>query len=234
MARILLVDDDAGIRQLIAAYLERHGHEVDTAADGAAMDALMAGTPHDLLILDRMMPGEDGLAITRRLAGASGMPIIILSAMGEDQDRIEGLDGGADDYLAKPVNPDELLARVRAVLRRRRDVPGDAARVLRFAGWQLDLVRRELTAPSGVLVSLTDGEFALLHALAATPGQVHARETLVADLHGGQRETFDRAVDVQVSRLRRKLEHSGGREAADLVRTVRNEGYVLALPEVTR
>lgn len=230
MQQILIVDDDPDIRDLIAEFLARHDFHVATAADGPSMDraidqAQQAGQPFDLLVLDRMMPGEDGLTITRRLASARGPAIIILSAMGEDSQRIEGLDGGADDYLAKPVNPQELLARIRAVLRRRASA---TAPVAELGQWRLDLVRRELTAPGGVLVSLTDSEFAMLQLLADTPGKPVSREMLVARLHGGTRDTFDRAIDVQVSRLRKKLERVAGEAGLNLIRTVRNGGYSLA------
>lgn len=233
MPHILIVDDDPDIRDLIAEFLGRHGFLVATAGDGMAMDTALAsarggGRPVDLVVLDRMMPGEDGLAIARRLARGPDAPaIIILSAMGEDAHRIEGLDGGADDYLAKPVNPQELLSRVRAVLRRRAPAADGATR-LGFGGWTLDLVRRELSTPDGILVSLTDGEFLMLQAFAEQPGEPFTRDALVSRLHGGQQDTFDRAIDVQVSRLRKKLARVGGEPGQQLIRTVRNGGYMLA------
>ncbi len=228
---ILVVDDDPDICALIAAFLDRQGFTTGTAGNAKAMDralnaAAAAGSPVDLIVLDRMMPGEDGISITRRMTAANGPAVIILSAMGEDICRIEGLDGGADDYLSKPVNPDELVSRIRAVLRRRS--PTGAGRMASIAGWTLNLVRRELSTPAGVLVALTDGEFALMQAFAEAPGQTIPREALVARLHGGSRETFDRAIDVQVSRLRKKLERAGGEDGVHLIRTVRNGGYQVA------
>lgn len=231
MHNILIVDDDPEICALIASFLEGHGFQTATASDGRQMDqalaaATSAGVPVDLIVLDRMMPGEDGLSIARRIAVPDGPAVIILSAMGDGPHRIEGLDGGADDYLAKPVNPDELLSRIRAVLRRR--APTGLGRTASIGGWTLDLVRRELSTPAGVLVPLTESEFAMMQAFAEAPGQVIARETLVNRLHGGSRDTFDRAIDVQVSRLRKKLERAGGEQAAHLIRTVRNGGYQVA------
>src|SRR6516164_4278168 len=157
-ARILMVDDDPGIRDVVSDFLGRHGYRVETAADGREMDEALDRGPVDLIVLDVMLPGEDGLAICRRLAGIdSGPPIIMLSAMGEDTDRIVGLEVGADDYLPKPCNPRELLARVRAVLRRRqeRSTATPAIAGCEFAGWRLDLVRRELRSALGVVVNLS-------------------------------------------------------------------------------
>jgi two-component system OmpR family response regulator len=231
LPRLLVVDDDPGLRDLVGSYLASHGFAVEGAADAREMDAkLAAGAPFDLLVLDQMLPGEDGLSIARRLSG-TGMPIIMLSAMGADTDRIVGLEVGADDYLAKPCNPRELLARVRAVLRRSHAVPEPTEAVgvvVEFAGWRLDILRREIRSPEGVLVSLTDGEFALLRAFVEHPQRVLSRDQLLELARGPKSDSYDRAIDVQVSRLRRKLEHVGGRTAADLIRTVRNEGYMLA------
>lgn len=225
-ARILVVDDDPGIRDVLGDYLARHGYEVRAAADGAEMDRALAERPADLVVLDLMMPGEDGLSICRRLAEA-GPPVIMLSAMGEETDRIVGLELGADDYLSKPCNPRELLARVRAVLRRRREPAGDPPRgqALRFRGWRLDLVRRELTSPAGALIPLSSGEFNLLRALAERPGRILSRDQLLDLARGPAAETFDRAIDVQVSRLRKKLDDGAG---ADVIETVRGEGYRFA------
>ncbi|MFN3370912.1 MAG: response regulator [Sphingomonadaceae bacterium] len=235
MARILLVDDDPGIRDVIADFLARHGYEVTTAADGRAMDRELAapGAPVDLVVLDLMMPGEHGLEIARRLAVPGGPALIMLSAMGEDSDRIVGLEVGADDYLAKPCNPRELLARIRAVLRRRQEPVAEGPGVVaEFAGWRLDLVRRELTSPDGVLMSLSDGEFSLLRTFVEHPQTVLAREQLLGEARGREGDAYDRAIDVQISRLRRKL---GGASASheELIRTVRNEGYMFT-PRVTR
>jgi len=224
-ARILMVDDDRGIRDVVSDFLGKHGYSVQTAGDAAEMERALARGPVDLIVLDVMLPGEDGLAICRRLAhNIEGPPIIMLSAMGEDTDRIVGLELGADDYLAKPCNPRELLARVRAVLRRAelRSTGGGAAGC-EFAGWRLDLVRRELRSPQGVVVNLSSGEFSLLRAFVERSQRVLTRDQLLEFARGPDTEAFDRAIDVQVSRLRRKLDDGDGQE---LIRTVRNEGYM--------
>lgn len=234
-ARILVVDDDPEIRGLVSEFLGRHGFLVEAAEDGPAMERALMREPADLVVLDVMLPGEDGLSLTRRLAAGPGTPVVILSAMGEDTDRIVGLEVGADDYLAKPCNPRELLARVRAVLRRnpdardRRTARPDGTAV-EFAGWQLDLLRRELRSPHGVLVELSGGEIALLRAFVERPQRVLTRDQLLDYARGPDADAFDRAVDVQVSRLRRKL---AAGSAGEIIRTVRNEGY-LFLPEVVR
>ena len=224
-ARILMVDDDPGIRDVVSDFLAMHGYSVDTAGDAREMERALARGPVDLIILDVMLPGEDGLAICRRLAVEGSPPIIMLSAMGEDTDRIVGLELGADDYLAKPCNPRELLARIRAVLRRaesrERDTPTGAG--CDFAGWRLDLVRRELRSPAGVVVNLSSGEFSLLRAFVEHPQRVLTRDQLLDFARGPTSEAFDRAIDVQISRLRRKLEDGTD---SDLIRTVRNEGYM--------
>jgi two-component system OmpR family response regulator len=222
-ARILVVDDDPGIREVLCDYLGQHGFQASGAASAAEMDrALQAGLT-DLIVLDLMMPGEDGLSVVRRLGG-KGPPVIMLSAMGEETDRIVGLELGADDYLAKPCNPRELLARVRAVLRRpREDGPVDGQPVLSFAGWRLDLVRRELTRPDGLQVGLSSGEFGLLRALAERAGRVLTRDQLLEAARGADADVFDRAMDVQISRLRKKLDDGSG---VELIQTVRGEGYL--------
>lgn len=232
-ARVLIVDDDPGIRDVISDFLTMHGFVVETAGDAAQMEQALARGPFDLLVLDVMLPGEDGLSICRRMA-EDGPPIIMLSAMGEDTDRIVGLELGADDYLPKPCNPRELLARIRAVLRRKTESKGPDGRHgagFEFAGWRLDLVRRELRAPEGVVVNLSSGEFSLLRALAERPQRVLTRDQLLDMARGPDTEAFDRAIDVQISRLRKKLEDGGGGQ--DLIRTIRNEGYMFAA-KVTR
>jgi len=231
---ILVVDDDPGIRDVVSEFLSRHGYAVDTAADGKGVEKAFARRRPDLVVLDVMLPGEDGLSICRRLARADGPAIIMLSAVGEETDRIVGLELGADDYLAKPCNPRELLARVRAVLRRRTEPRGaqeplEAA--CEFAGWRLDLVRHELSSPQSVVVNLSSGEFSLLRAFVERPQRVLTRDQLLDLARGPRSESFDRAIDVQISRLRRKLE--GGGDGQDLIRTVRNEGY-LFVPRVLR
>nr|WP_245620119.1 response regulator [Phenylobacterium immobile] len=222
-ARILMVDDDPGIRDVVSDFLGRHGYAVETAADAREMDQALARGRVDLIVLDVMLPGEDGLAICRRLAGGP-TPIIMLSAMGEDTDRIVGLEMGADDYLPKPCNPRELLARVRAVLRRgEQKTPAPTSEAgYEFAGWRLDLVRRELRSPSGVVVNLSSGEFSLIRAFVERPQRVLTRDQLLEFARGRDTEAFDRAIDVQISRLRRKLDDGG----QTLIRTIRNEGYM--------
>jgi two-component system OmpR family response regulator len=226
-ARVLMVDDDPGIRDVVSEFLRRHGFAVETAGDGNEMEQLLARGPVDLIVLDIMLPGEDGLAICRRIAGPDGPAIIMLSAMGEETDRIVGLELGADDYLPKPCNPRELLARIRAVLRRRqepRSAEGQLGAGCAFAGWWLDLVRRELRSPQGVVVNLSSGEFSLLRAFVERPQRVLTRDRLLDLARGPDTEAYDRAIDVQISRLRKKLDDGcGGQE---LIRTIRNEGYV--------
>ena len=220
--RILVVDDDPGIREVLTDYLGQHGYAAEGAATAAEMDRAIAARPPDLIVLDLMMPGEDGLSVCRRIAG-KGPPIVMLSAMGEDMDRIIGLELGADDYLAKPCNPRELLARVRAVLRRPRDEAAGDAPALLFAGWRLDLMRRELTRPDQQVVPLSAGEFALLRAFAERPGRVMSRDQLLERARGTDADIFDRAMDVQISRLRKKLDDGSGLE---MIQTLRGEGYM--------
>lgn len=227
---ILVVDDDPGIRDVISEFLTRHGFGVDTAADGREMERSMARKRPDLVVLDLMLPGEDGLAICRRLSRPDGPAVIMLSAMGEETDRIVGLELGADDYLAKPCNPRELLARIRAVLRRRREprsVEESLGAACEFVGWRLDLVLHELRSPQGVVVNLSSGEFSLLRAFVERPQRVLTRDQLLEYARGPQSDAFDRAIDVQISRLRRKLEDSGG--SGELIRTVRSEGYIFTV-----
>jgi two-component system, OmpR family, response regulator len=231
--RILMVDDDPQIRDLVADFLGQHGYRVSTAGDAVEMDQALAREPADLIVLDVMLPGEDGLAICRRLTRRAGAPpVIMLSAMGEDGDRIVGLELGADDYLPKPCNPRELLARVRAVLRRaeHRPAEGPVNATCEFAGWTLDLVRRELRSPQGVVVNLSSGEFSLLRVFVERPQRVLNRDQLLEFARGPESEAFDRAIDVQISRLRRKLDDGRG---GDLIRTVRSEGYMFT-PAVRR
>jgi len=226
-SRILMVDDDPGICDVVSEFLGRHGYVVETAGNAAEMERVLARHAVDLIVLDVMLPGEDGLAICRRLAWPEGPAIIMLSAMGDETDRIIGLELGADDYLSKPCNPRELLARVRAVLRRRREPQqggGPLGASCGFAGWRLDLVRRELRSPQGVMVNLSTGEFSLLRAFVEQPQQVLTRDRLLDLARGPDSDAFDRAIDVQISRLRRKLDD--GESGQELIRTVRNEGYV--------
>jgi two-component system OmpR family response regulator len=231
---ILVVDDDPDLRKLIGDFLAGHGYRVEVAENAIAMRKSIETQRPDLVILDVMMPGEDGLSAARRLVTEGGPPVIMLSALGSDTDRIIGLEVGADDYLPKPCNPRELLARVRAVLRRR-TAPGPAQSAseptrLEFAGWRLDLMRRELRDPAGTFINLSDGEFALLRTFVEHPQRVLSRDQLLDITRGRNIEVYDRAIDSQISRLRRKLNE---RAEAELIRTVRNEGYML-LAKVTR
>ncbi|WBH16151.1 response regulator [Sphingomonas radiodurans] len=227
--RLLIVDDDPGIRELTAGFLATHGYLVDTAADGAEMRRALAMESYELIVLDVMMPGEDGLTILRSLDRATSPAVIILSVIGEEIDRIVGLELGADDYIAKPANPRELLARIRSVLRRKATTAANSTgpgkrEYLRFAGWRLDAVGRQLLDPEHVEINLSDGEFRLLIAFIEHPRRVLTRDQLLDLSRGLNAEQFDRAIDVQVSRLRRKLSREGA--GPELIRTVRNEGYM--------
>jgi len=240
--RLLIVDDDPGIRDLISGFLANHGYQVDTAGDPQEMRAKLAQGRYALIVLDVMMPGEDGLSALKALQKSNGPPVIMLSAADTDIDRIVGLEIGAEDYLAKPCNPRELLARIRTVLRRGsapvaavspETPPGasDKAHTVHFAGWRLDLIARVLCDPDDTEVALSDGEFRLLRAFVQRPRRVLTREQLLDCVAGSARDSFDRAIDVQVSRLRRKL--TSGRERMELIRTVRSEGYMF-VPPVTQ
>ncbi|WP_010545389.1 response regulator [Sphingomonas elodea] len=231
--RLLIVDDDPGIRELTAAFLTQHGYVVDTAEDATTMRAALAANSYALVVLDLMMPGEDGLSILRTMDRKAGPAVIFHSVLSEDIDRIVGLEMGADDYVAKPANPRELLARIRSVLRRFASAPAATAvperSFLRFAGWRLDSVGRQLYDPENVLINLSDGEFRLLLALVERPRRVLTRDALLDYSRGTHAEHFDRAIDVQMSRLRKKLARAG---ADELIRTIRNEGYMF-VAEVT-
>jgi len=224
--RVLICDDDAAIREGLVEVFERAGFTAFSAGDVTAMERQLAAKGADLIVLDLMMPGEDGLSACKRLSGKGGPPIIMLSALGDDADRIVGLEIGADDYLAKPCNPRELVARARAVLRRGRDTDTAAGEAVRFAGFRLDVARRELHDPDGVVIPLSAGEFRLLRAFVERPQRVLSREQLLDYAFDNDGDVFDRAVDVQVSRLRKKLERRGGPE---VIRTVRGEGYLFAV-----
>lgn len=233
-AHVLVVDDDREIRELLSRFLRKSGYRVDVAANGRDMRRVLEGAKIDLVILDRIMPGEDGLTLCRDFRSRSRVPVILLTLLGAETDRIIGLEMGADDYVVKPFSPHELLARVKAVLRRTNDLPLQnslqQAPVLRFAGWTLDRSRRQIESPQGVIVSMTDGEFDLLVALAEHPQVVLTREQLLDLARSRRPVAFDRSVDMQVTRLRRKLEVSP--EEPELIKTVRNKGYIFT-PEVT-
>ncbi len=231
---ILIVDDDPDIAALVSQFLSGHGFSVQTAEDGAAMRRILAGQTVDLIILDLMLPGEDGLSLCRFLRQTTTLPIIMLTAMGSEADRVAGLETGADDYLPKPFSTRELLARIRAVLRRGHVGGGaDTAHpVLIFAGWSLDVGRRRLWSADGVLVELTSGEFDLLYAFLRHPQQVLNRDHLLDMARGRISGPLDRTIDVQVGRLRRKLESDP--KKPDMIKTVRGGGYVLTVPVVER
>jgi len=228
-ARIIVVEDDDSVRDAIVAYLGRHDFDVLGASDGADFDALMTNRQADLVVLDVMLPGEDGLSICRRLRD-DGPPVLILSALGDTTDRIVGLEIGAVDYLGKPFDPRELLARVRAILRREAPRTASAATSYHFDGWRFEPEATRLTAPSGDLVSLTAGELRMLLAFVRHPTQILSRDRLLDLTHDALDGPFDRAVDLAVSRLRRRLAGAGG---SALIETVRSLGYRFCVP-VTR
>ncbi|MCF4165344.1 response regulator [Zavarzinia compransoris] len=228
MKTILLVEDDAEIRDLLSHFLRREGFAVEGAADARAMDMILARMVPALMVLDLMLPGEDGLSICRRLAGQVPFPIVMLTAKGEDVDRIIGLEIGADDYLPKPFNPRELLARIRAVLRRgERQAAAQATRRLRLFDLVVDLDGRMVETAAGERVALTSAEFDLLACLVEHPRRVLSRDQLLDWTRGRSADPFDRTIDVGISRLRRKLEAADAR-AAQGITTVRNGGYILS------
>ncbi len=224
--RILVIEDDPEIRHLVQSYLQRQGFRVDVGDGAAALDRFRArfGEP-DLIVLDLMMPGEDGLSICRRVRAASRVPVLMLTAKGEEIDRIVGLEMGADDYLAKPFNPRELLARIRAILRRAEPVPL-AHRRLGVAELTVDLGTRSVSHAVNGALDLTSAEFDLLECFVTRPGRVLSREQLMDWTRGRRAEALDRTIDVQVSRLRKKIETGD----TEVIKTVRNAGYVLACP----
>ncbi|PIQ52025.1 MAG: DNA-binding response regulator [Comamonadaceae bacterium CG12_big_fil_rev_8_21_14_0_65_59_15] len=227
---ILIVDDEPDIRRLLVDYLARNGFEALAAADGRTMWQQLQQHAVDLLVLDLMLPGTDGLTLCRDLRAKSNLPVIMLTARGEETDRILGIEMGADDYLVKPFNPRELLARIKSILRRTRALPPnlqpESSRYLCFAGWCLDTAERVLCTAGGVVTPLSGGEFRLLRVLLEHPNRVVTRDQLMERIHGREAEAYDRAIDVQVSRLRQRL-GDDSREP-QLIKTVRGEGYVLA------
>ncbi len=231
---ILVIDDDREIRDLLARYLERQHFRVTAVRDAREARRIWPTTTFQMVVLDLMLPGEGGLEFARWLRAESDIPLLMLTALGEENDRIIGLELGADDYLTKPFNPRELLARMRAVLRRSSEA-GESrespSKTLHFAGWTLESARRRLLNPDGAEVPLTGGEYDLLVALLDRANKVLTRDMLLDLLRGRQAGPFDRAIDVAISRLRRKLEDDG--RHAQLIKTVRGGGYVLAA-EVTR
>ena len=223
---LLVVDDDEDIRELLHTYLSGVGYTVLEAADAKALRAVLASHPVDLILLDQRLPDADGLVLARELRADSDVGIIIITGFGQPVDRILGLELGADDYVAKPVDLRELLARIRSVLRRRSPRPADTPEALSFEGWNIDPSARSLTAPGGALVELTSGEFDLLMVFARQPNRVLSRDAIMNALHHRETGPYDRAIDVQVGRLRRKIEPDPARPV--LIKSVRGAGYLFA------
>jgi two-component system, OmpR family, response regulator len=227
---ILIVDDDAEIRRLLSDYLRKNGFRTTAVGDGEAMREALARSRTDVIVLDLMLPGEDGLVLCRNLRAESQIPIIMLTAKGEETDRIVGLEMGADDYLPKPFSPRELLARIKSVLRRVNTLPHhprfEKPRLIRFGSWRLDTVARHLLSHDGIVVPLSGAEFRLLSVFLEHPNRVLNRDQLMDLTRGGELDPSDRSIDVQVSRLRRRL----GDDAKEpsLIKTVRGEGYVMS------
>lgn len=226
---ILVVDDHADIRQLLKRFLSQHGFKVTVASDGEEMKKLANRQRYDLIILDLMLPGKDGVTLCREVRSNSNIPIIMLTALGEEIDRIIGLEVGADDYMAKPFNPRELLARIKSVLRRHFTIPNvneqqsASVAIFRFSGWKLDTTSRELTNPEGVLVSLTSTEFELLLAFVTHPNVVLKRDDLLNLIQGRGAEVYDRAIDTLISRLRKKIEQVP--KSPRYIKTIWGGGY---------
>ncbi len=233
-AHILVVDDDREIRQLVGDYLRNNGFRISLAGDGRQMRETLETNQIDLLVLDLMLPGEDGLSLCRNLRAAAAtaqLPILMLTARGEAIDRVIGLEMGADDYLPKPFEPRELLARIRNILRRLHTLPGrngGHAPCYRFAGWMLDAGLRQLSSPDNVVVPLSGAEYRMLLIFLEHPQRVLNRDQLMDLTKGRDADPFDRSIDLQISRLRQKLGDDA--RAPTLIKTVRNEGYVLATP----
>ena len=227
---LLVVDDDRDIRQLIEQYLTEAGYRVSTAADGKAMRRMLEQHRIDLVVLDLMLPGEDGLSLCRYLRARSNLPILMLTARGAEVDRIVGLEMGADDYLAKPFNPRELLARIRSILRRAHTLPPnlmpEEVSTFTFAGWHLNVAERQLVATDGLVVPLSGAEFRLLRVLLEHPQRVISRDQIMELTQGREALALDRSIDVLIGRLRRRLQDDG--KEPRLIKTVRGEGYVLA------
>lgn len=230
--RILVVDDDQRLRELVVRYLADQGFEARAVADGAGMDRQLSRERYDLIVLDLMLPGEDGLSLCRNVRAnpaLAQLPILMLTARGETIDRVIGLEMGADDYLAKPFEPRELLARIRNILRRSRSLPTTpAGQVNRYAfsGWVLDTGLIRLTSPQGVVVPLSGAEYRLLKIFVEHPQRVLNRDQLMDLTKGRDADPFDRSIDLQISRLRQKLGDDA--RSPTLIKTLRNEGYVLA------
>lgn len=222
--KVLLVDDDAGIRELLCRYLAEFGMQVTAVADGNQLRQQFGQSPVDVVILDLMLPGDNGLELCRQLRAQSAVPILMLTARGETSDRIVGLELGADDYLVKPFEPRELVARIHSLVRRNRQnsMPANQHR-LQFGGWQLDRVSRQLTRPDGLLIPLSNAEFRLLSVFIEHPKRVLSREWLLDAARGRHIEAFDRSIDLLVSRLRQKLKDDP--KQPRFIKTLRGEGY---------
>lgn len=236
---ILVVDDDRGIRDLLGRFLRQHGFQASLAKDGADMYVHLQNNDVDLIILDIMMPGDDGMTLCRQLRASSQIPIIMLTAVSEEVEKILGLELGADDYMSKPFNPRELLARARAILRRASqgggaEIAGSVQEVTSrhlcyyFGGWCLDQTARILISPEKLEVTLSSGEFDLLLALLRSPQQVLSRDMLLDLTKNRPATPFDRSIDIQISRLRHKIEKD--HKKPRIIKTVRGGGYVLAVP----
>ncbi len=226
---IAILDDDPEIRSLLEQNLRGAGFEVSTASNGRDLKTILEHQTIDLIVLDLMLPGEDGLTICRELRAESNIPIIMLTAMTHEADRIIGLEMGADDYLTKPFSPRELVARIKATLRRQGMVTTqseDRRRTAVFEGWKLDVVRRELRDPDDVLVDLTSGEFDLLAALIERPNRLMTRDLLLDITKGRQADVFDRSIDITISRLRQKIEEDP--KNPQFIKTVRGKGYIFS------
>ena len=232
--KILIVDDDREIRSLLADYLDSNGYSTMTAADGYAMATALTGNKIDLIVLDLNLPGDDGLTLCRNLRANSSMPVIMLTARSEPLDRIIGLEMGADDYLAKPFEPRELLARIRSVLRRAnsptRNDAHNSVQKLKFGEWTLDLTARHMLSPQGLVIALSGAEFRMLEIFLEHPNRVLNRDQLLNIMHGRDADPFDRSIDIQISRLRQKLGEDA--RSPQIIKTVRNGGYVLSVTVV--
>lgn len=228
-SNILVVDDDPRICQMLQRYFEEEGYIVTVANDGPSMRRAMAAAGFDAILLDLVLPGDDGLTLAREIRATSDVPIIMLTGRDDVIDRIVGLEIGADDYIAKPFHLREVLARVRTILRRRRPAPipaDDQSEMIRFDGFTLDIGRRQLSSSDCPNIELTTGEFDMLAALARNPRRVLARETLMDMTRGRSLEAFDRTIDAQIARLRKKIERDP--KNPEIIKSVRGIGYVFA------
>lgn len=228
--RLLVVDDDQEIRELLTEYLNKNGFVVDAAEEGQSMRAAVSQHDYDLIVLDIMMPGDDGFTLCKELRAQSNIPIIMLTAGSDETDRIIGLELGADDYVSKPFNPRELLARIKAVLRRfeERSPVSKGAQSYRFGDFTLDMTNRELSYQGEEPEPLNGADFNLLRLFLSRPGEVLSRDDLSHELRGRDASPFDRSIDVQISRLRSKLRDDG--KSPQIIKTVRGAGYILTTP----